>query len=85
MSDELLDETLFFGLDHARAKSSGWVDEYNHKRRRWALAYQTPAACAATLPATCDPLRNPDQLRGAHVAHTAPQGVKPAEALIATG
>ncbi|MCW2318327.1 hypothetical protein M2322_003896 [Rhodoblastus acidophilus] len=49
------------------------------------IAYQTPAANAANLPATCDRLRNPDQLRRSHVAPTAPQGVKPAEALIAAG
>jgi putative transposase len=29
MRDELLNETLFFGLDHARAKISAWVDDYN--------------------------------------------------------
>jgi len=42
-----------------------------------------PAAFAANLSATCDRLRNPDQLRRTHVAHTAPEGVKPAEAPIA--
>jgi transposase InsO family protein len=28
MRDELLNETLFFGLDHARAKISDWGDDY---------------------------------------------------------
>src|SRR3954464_5900980 len=29
MRDELLNETLFFGLDHARAKIADWVGDYN--------------------------------------------------------
>jgi putative transposase len=85
MRDELLNETLFLGLDHARAKIANWVADYNHKRPHSALAYQTPAAYAANLSATCDRLHNPDQLRRSHVAHTAPDGVKSAEALIAAG
>ncbi len=85
MKDELLNETLFLGLDHARAKSSGWVDDYNHKRPRSALACRTPAAYAANLLAKCDPLRDPNQFGRSHVARAAPQGGKPAEALIATG
>jgi putative transposase len=85
MRDELLNETLFLRLDHARAKIANWVNDYNHKRPHSALAYQTPAAYAANLSATSDGLRHPDQLRRSHVAHTAPEGVKPAEALIAAG
>ncbi len=85
MRDELLNGTLFLGLDHARAKISNWVNDCNHKRPHSALAYQTPAAYAANLPATCDRLRNPDQLRQSHVASPAPEGVKTAEALNAVG
>ena len=29
MRDELLNETLFFDLDHARAKIADWVADYN--------------------------------------------------------
>ena len=29
MRDELLNETLFFGLDHARTKIAVWADDYN--------------------------------------------------------
>jgi len=29
MRDELLNEMLFFGLDHARAKIANWVTDYN--------------------------------------------------------
>ena len=85
MRDELLNETLFLGLDHAREKVTAWVDDYNNRRPHSALAYQTPAAYAASLPATCDRLRNPDQLRRSHVAHTAPQGVNHVTALDAAG
>ena len=85
MRDELLNETLFLGLDHARAKIAAWVDDYNHRRPHSALAYQTPAAYAASLPATSDRLRNPDQLRRSPVAPTPPQGVNSTPALSAAG
>ncbi|MGY4167789.1 transposase InsO family protein [Bradyrhizobium sp. USDA 4529] len=32
MRDELLNETLFFGLDDARAKLAVWVADYNGER-----------------------------------------------------
>jgi putative transposase len=82
---ELLNESLFLGLDHARTTIANWVADYNHRRPHSALGYQTPAAYAANLSATCDRLRNPDQLRRSHVAPPTPHGVKPAETLIAAG
>jgi putative transposase len=85
MRDELLNETLFFGLDHARTRITDWADDYNDRRPHSALGYLTPAAYAANLTATCDRLRNPDQLRRSHVAPPAPDGVKSAETLIAAG
>ncbi len=85
MRDELLNESLFFGLDHARTRITTWADDYNLRRPHSALGYLTPAAYAANLTATCDRLRNPDQLRRSHVAPTAPNGVKLVEALIAAG
>ncbi|MEQ1956327.1 IS3 family transposase [Mesorhizobium sp. CN2-181] len=85
MRDELLNETLFFGLDHARTTITEWADDYNEKRPHSALGYITPAAHAANLTATGDRLRNPDQLHRSPVAHPAPYGVKPGEALIAAG
>lgn len=84
MRDELLNETLFFGLDHARAKIADWVGDYNGQRPHSSLGYLAPAAYAAYLTATCDRLRNPDQLRRSHVANTAPNGVTSAETLTAT-
>jgi putative transposase len=86
MRDELLNESLFFGLNHARIRIAHWVADYNHRRPHSALGYLTPAVYAAKLTATCDPLRNKtDQLRRSHVAPPAPQGAKPVEALIAAG
>ena len=72
MRDELLNESLFFGLDHARTKITDWNNDYNQRRPHSALGYRPPAAYAATLPATCDRLRNPDQLRRSHVAPPRP-------------
>src|SRR6202050_3945668 len=74
---ELLNESLFLSLDHARTKITNWVDDYNQRRPHSALGYVTPAAYAANLSATRDRLRNPDQLRRSHVAPPAPHGVKP--------
>ncbi|WP_456664784.1 IS3 family transposase [Bradyrhizobium sp. LB13.1] len=85
MRDELLNETLFLSLDHARSRMPEWADDYNRQRPHSALGYLTPAAYAASLTATCDRLRNPDQLRRSHVAPPAPRGVKQAETLIAAG
>jgi len=85
MRDELLNETLFFGLDHARDRIAAWADDYNSQRPHSSLGYLTPAAYAAKLTATCHRLRNPDQLRRSHVAPPAPNGVTSVETLIATG
>jgi putative transposase len=60
MRDELLNESLFLGLDHARTKITNWVDDYNQQRPHSALGYLAPAAYAANLFATRDRLRNPD-------------------------
>lgn len=49
MRDELLNESLFFGLGHARAKIAAWVDDYNLRRPHSALRYIPPAAYAASL------------------------------------
>ena len=49
MRDELLNETLFHGLAHARIKIAEWVDDFNTQRSHSALSYQTPAAFAEAL------------------------------------
>jgi putative transposase len=85
MRDELLNETLFFGLDQARAKIADWVGDYNSPRPHSSLGYLTPAAYAANLTATYGRLRNPGQLCRSHVAHHEPNGVTSADTLIAIG
>jgi len=49
MRDDLLNETLFFSLDHARAEITAWVEDYNGERPHSALGYEAPAALAAEL------------------------------------
>lgn len=49
MRDELLNESLFFGLDHAKARISAWTDDDNQRRPHSALGYIPPAAYAASL------------------------------------
>ena len=68
MRDELLNETIFYDLDHARSALARWVNTYNRQRPHSALGYMTPAAFAETFTATGGRLRNPDQLRRPTVA-----------------
>jgi putative transposase len=68
MRDELLNETVFYDLDHARAVPARWTAAYNQQRPHSALGYPTPAAFAGTFTATGDRLRIPDQLRRSPVA-----------------
>lgn len=42
MRDELLNESLFFGLDHARSAIAEWADDYNNFRPHSSLGYKTP-------------------------------------------
>jgi putative transposase len=86
MRDELLNESLFFGLDHARSAISEWVDDYNTFRPHSSLGYQTPAAYAETIAATGSNAAQDESFASAPVAPTAPIGVsKTTEALIAAG
>jgi len=71
MRDELLNETLFYDLDHARSVIARWVGSYNQHRPHSPLGYRTPAAYATFITATDDRLRNPDQLRRSPVAQPA--------------
>jgi transposase InsO family protein len=49
MRDELLNETLFTSLAHARVEIAAWVEDYNRERPHSSLGYATPAAFAANL------------------------------------
>ncbi|WP_149036384.1 IS3 family transposase [Aurantiacibacter atlanticus] len=49
MRDELLNETLFLSMAHARVEIAAWVEDYNRERPHSSLGYATPAAFAAEL------------------------------------
>jgi putative transposase len=49
MRDELLNDTLFTSIAHAREKIAEWADDYNLSRPHSSLGYDTPAAFAAKL------------------------------------
>ncbi|RUM16816.1 IS3 family transposase [Rhizobium phaseoli] len=86
MRDELLNESLFFGLDHARSAIAEWADDYNNFRPHSSLGYQTPASYADTIAATGSNAARDESFAFPPVAHTAPLSIfKTAEALIAAG
>ncbi|MBY5897083.1 IS3 family transposase [Rhizobium leguminosarum] len=86
MRDELLNESLFFGLDHARSAIAEWAEDYNHFRPHSLLGYKTPADFAGTIAATGSNAAQDESFAFPPVAHTAPFGVsKTAEALTAAG
>ena len=86
MRDELLNESLFFGLDHARSAIADWVEDFNTARPHSSLGYQTPAAYAAVLTATGSSATQIESSAPPPVAHPAPNGVtETVEAPIAAG
>ena len=86
MRDELLNESLFFGLDHARSAIAEWVEDFNTARPHSSLGYQTPAAYAKVITATGSDAALIDGSAPPPVAQPAPYGVtQTAEALIAAG
>ncbi len=66
MRDELLNETLFLNLAHARVEIAAWIEDYNDERPHSTLGYATPAAFAAELdkqwPASLRPTGSATQL-----------------------
>ena len=86
MRDELLNASLFFGLDHARSAIAEWAEDYNTFRPHSSLGYQTPAAYAGTIAVTGSNAAQCESYAFPPVAPIAPLGVsKTAEALIAAG
>ena len=49
LRDELLNETLFGSLGHARAALEAWRRDYNNERPHSKLSWQTPTAYASTF------------------------------------
>lgn len=86
MRDELLNETLFSSLSHARKKIAAWVDDYNAERPHSSLGYATPAEFAAELKKQgAAPLRIAGGYATQPLASPARLGNNHAETLIATG
>jgi putative transposase len=86
MRDELLNETLFFGLNHARQSIGAWVEDYNTARPHSSLRYRTPATFADDLRAAIG--HHAPQFDSSvrpQIATAAPDHVSTAEALIAPG
>ena len=79
MRDELLNETLFHGLDHARAVIREWAEDYNTCRPHSSIGYQTPASYAERIFAMGSGMPDP-------IANKAPKGITTtAAALIRAG
>ena len=49
MHNELLNETLFMSLAHARVEIAARVEDYNRERPHSSLGHATPASFAAEL------------------------------------
>jgi len=75
MRDELLNETMFRDMAHARATIRAWAIDYNEERPHSALGYQTPRAFAEDLFTATDSRSAPPE-NSAHlsVAPPAPIG-----------
>jgi transposase InsO family protein len=76
MRDELLNETLFRDLAHARDLIAAWVTDYNTERPHSALGYQTRAGFALHLnTAIARPAARDESYARRAIAQPAPIGV----------
>ncbi|AZY93650.1 IS3 family transposase [Paracoccus sp. Arc7-R13] len=76
MRDELLNETMFRNLAHARVLISAWATDYNTERPHSALGYETPADYARTLTtAIARPAARDESSARRAIAQPAPIGV----------
>ncbi|PYE80838.1 putative transposase [Pseudoroseicyclus aestuarii] len=86
MRDELLNETMFRNLAHARAVIAAWAADYNTERPHSALDYQTPADYARALTtAIARPAARDESSARRAIANPAPNGVNNNRAPVATG
>src|SRR5690606_22338197 len=69
MRDELLNESLFLGIGHARSAVAAWVADYNTARPHSSLGYATPADFARIITATATDAAPDDSSASAPVAH----------------
>ena len=86
MRDELLNETPFISVAHAREKFAAWAHDYNTGRPHSSLGYASTAAFAADLKKQgAAALRIAGGYATQPLSSPAPLGNNDAEALIATG
>ena len=86
MQDELLNETLFRNLAHARDLITEWVIDYNTARPHSALGYQTPAGFALHLTtAIARPAARDESSARRAIAQPAPIGVNNHQAPVTVG
>jgi hypothetical protein len=86
MRDELLNETMFRNLAHARVVIRAWATDYNEERPHSALGYQTPKAFAKRLFTATDTRAAPSESSArVSVAPPAPIGVSTPRALAPDG
>jgi len=86
LRDELLNETLFPSLHHARVTLTAWRTNYNTERPHSRLAWQTPAAFDQTFtPQRGLTLRNPQSSAPAPVTQPAQTGKTESRSLARAG
>jgi transposase InsO family protein len=84
--DELLNETMFRNLVHARIVIRDWALDYNTSRPHSALGYEAPKAFAKRLASTTDCHATPPESSAQQsVAKHAPNGVSKRKALVQAG
>ena len=75
MRDELLNESLFFGLDHVRQRLAAWTTDYYSAGPHSSIGYQTPAAYATHLNRTVRTAAQCGNSAARPVVRPAPKGV----------
>ena len=86
MRDELLNETMFRNMTHARTVIRSWATDYNEERPHSALGYQTPNAFAEELlTATNSRAAPPESSAPLPAAPPAPTGVSTQRAPVPAG
>lgn len=86
MRDELLNETMFRNMTHARTVIRSWATDYNEGRPHSALGYQTPKAFAVELlTATNSRAAPPESSAHLSVAPPTPVGVSTQRAQVPAG
>ena len=85
MRDELLNETLFMSIRHAREKIAAWAYDYNTGRPHSSLGYASPAAFAAELNKQWPAPLRPAGSAAQPIAYPAPMRNNNVETLIETG